>query len=359
MHLCLRRICILIMFVIVSGYPCIAQTMLADTSVVAFVNGEPIIVREFMKCAEKRRSQVIRYFRINYGSEYNNEFWSKAYDGKTPSDILKKETLDTLEQIKIQQISAKKWGIVSDISYMEFLRLLQKENNRRLEARKLNKVIYGPVQYSEDVYYNYLFTNMVNQLKNVLDEKVFSISDEKLKQVYEIDKNRLYRRGYYMKIRLIGMKIKPENNFEEDSKLRKDVALMLTDIADSIFTNESYIAEIKEKYKKNQAVLLTVEDIIYNDSVYSQEEDNAVKSLVKEAANKMLINERSPVKEYPDALYIFQVKEKRLLGYRSFNDCKRTIRASFLDKLYLDYIHNLVLKSNVQLNSDIYRQINF
>lgn len=166
---------------------------LQSDSVVAVVDGEDVTLGEFMLQARALRSGVINNFRITGENEFGNGFWSQKYDGTMPMDVLKKKALDTLVQIKVQQISARKAGIVDDISYPGFLKAMKAENKRRLAAKQAGKVIYGPVQYSEEVYYNYLFSNMVNSLKERMAGPVFMINDEKLKEIYEMEKDSLYR----------------------------------------------------------------------------------------------------------------------------------------------------------------------
>jgi hypothetical protein len=349
----------LIIFMVLASNTVNAQMVVPDTAVIAWVNKEPVIMREFMQRANKERSQVIRFYRINYGCEYNEGFWSKMFDGKTPSEVLKKKTLDTLVQIKVQQIAAKNWGIMPDITYLGFLRLLEKENKRRLEARSLNKVIYGPVQYNEDVYFNYLFTNMVNQLMNILNENVFKITDRQLKEIYETDKERLYRKGYFTKIRLFGIKFKTASVIEENEKNRKEAYIVLSNLSKCSINEESCPEKIKEKYKYDPDLVINTEDIIFNDSVYSAEEDNTLRAMVKESAKSMEKGEFSKAIEFPDALYVIQVKEKRSLGYRNFEECKKTIRDSSLEQLYIEYINNMVLKANIELQLNKYNQIAF
>ena len=272
---------------------------------------------------------------------------------------LKKKTLDTIAQIKVQQILAKKWGIIRDIRYQEFLKLLVSENKRRAEARSNNKVIYGPVQYSEDVYYNYLFSNMVNQLKNTLDEKIFTITDEKLKKAYEADKGRFYRHGYYTEVQLVQMHFKQGSGINGNVNLRKDAHIKLAIIGDCLSKQDSCIENIKENYKNDPVIFLSFKNIIYNDSIYSPEEDNEAMALVKAAAAKMKNGELSSVIEFPDDLFIFKIKEKRELGYRTFEEIKRIIKATMLDKLYLQYINDLYLNAHIEPNRNVYQQISF
>ncbi|MEI7980239.1 MAG: metallophosphoesterase [Bacteroidota bacterium] len=160
-----------------------------DIAAVARVNGEPISVREFMLMAQKGRAEVIRFFRIHYNLEFGEDFWTQVTDGKSPSEMLKRRTLDTLVSMKLQQITARNLGLTGDISYKGFLLGLENENRRRLDAKNKGKVIFGPVQYSEEVYYDYLFSNLVIALKKKMNDSVFKINDVQVVDVY--NKNRV------------------------------------------------------------------------------------------------------------------------------------------------------------------------
>lgn len=339
-----------------SGY---SQKPIRDTAVVALVNGEHVMISEFMLLAQKERSEVIRFYLNTYDCEFNNTFWSKPFDGISPSDMLKEKTLDTLVKIKIQQICARNVGIMNDISYSGFIKALEIENKRRLEAMRSNKVIYGPVQYSEEVYYSYTFTNIVNKLKSILAEKIFIISDDTLKNIYEADKNSLYQRGYYTKIKLVGIKPK------EGPRNKKNVGPMnvwhseLVELSDGIFKNDSSIEFLNKSFINDSTFSLFVEDIIYNDSVYSPEEENTIRAKVKESSKALQKGESSPVLEFSDSLYIFQIIEKHQLGYRSFDDCKRAIRESLTDQLYMQYMNAMFMKAHVEIKPDIMMQIHF
>jgi hypothetical protein len=149
------------------------------------VNGEPITKSEFIQFSQIERANVIQHYRNTFNLEFSEEFWNTKCDGKSPKELLIERTIDTLVSIKIQQIIAEQKGLIDEVTYSSFLDKLTKENLRRAQAKQNNNPIYGPIQYGESVYFNYLFSNMVIRLKEKLNETDFKITDEKVAQIYE------------------------------------------------------------------------------------------------------------------------------------------------------------------------------
>ncbi len=297
----------------------------ADTSRVASLNGEWIILCEFMLQARSQRTIIINYFRNRYGVEYSNDFWSGKIDGTTPMDVLKKKVLDTLVQIKVQQICARNAGLIADISYEAFLKALETENQRRSSAKASGRIIYGPVRYTEEVYYNYLFTNLVNRLKEYLAGTVFKITEEKLKEVYDKEKDSLYRKGFVTIVAL--KKLRPFKNAVSD-----DNAQTGTDAENTL---------------------------VFNDSVYSPEEGDPFRSMVRETSSKLAKGQSSKKIEFGGNCYIVTVKEKTSLGFRSYDQCKSLVRNLLTGRMYENYIRDLVKKATCETNMDVYENIQF
>jgi hypothetical protein len=166
------------------GLSSFAQNTKVEVGAAFYVNGEPISKEEFCHFSSQERASVIQYFRDKYKIDYGNDFWNTCCEGTTPAEFLIKRIIDTLSYIKIQQIQAKKRGLIIDISYSKFLNELNAENTRRAVAKKNNTPIYGPVQYSDMVYYNYRFSNLVIQLKTKLNDELFKVTEEALVAFY-------------------------------------------------------------------------------------------------------------------------------------------------------------------------------
>lgn len=152
---------------------------------VAKVNGVIIPVREFRQQMLKNRLEVIIYFKQKRGVDVTSEFWNSSYDGEKPVEMLKKTTLNQLIKIKVEQLLAKREGLIKQIKYTSFLKHLEKENRKRKKDYAENRVIFGPEQYGEAQYYDYLHSNMVIKLKKKLASKELSITENDIKRYYE------------------------------------------------------------------------------------------------------------------------------------------------------------------------------
>jgi hypothetical protein len=332
-----------------------AYSSLPDSAIVAKVSGEPVTVREFMHWTQAGRSRVIAYYRNTYNYDFVQGFWTKSFDGKTPSDMLKQLTLDTIVNVKVQQMEASKYGIETVIPYDDFLLALERENTSRLEAKRNNKVIYGPVQYAEGVYFNYCFSNMVNHLKMKLDEKVFAIKEPDLMQLYEKDKDSLYRRGYYTKARLYSLGMKQGGTKEiDESILSKFNRLKSHASADT----RKETSELRKSLATHPELTFQVENIILNDSLYSGEEYDGRTAKVKEVISTLLEGQFSNEFEFRGCHCLVKVIKKESLGFSSFSSCARVIKSRYLDSLYMQHINNLIKQTKVELNQAIYKEIN-
>ena len=153
--------------------------------IVATVNGEPVSATELTARMPEYRAAVVQYFLNNHQADYTKDFWNTAYDGKTPSEMLIEKAMDDLVRIKLQQILARENNMLEDISYAAFLEQWQQENTRRQTAVNNGQVVYGPVQFSEQMYYRYYLSKLILELKHKLAENGLNVSDNNLKQYFE------------------------------------------------------------------------------------------------------------------------------------------------------------------------------
>ena len=148
-----------------------AQSVAKETDIVGYVNKEPVTAEEYALFAQRNRHAVITHFRNNKKLKYHANFWTDKSKGKTPGEVLKAMTMDSIVSIKVQYILARQYGIINDISFQSIKQNLENENQYRRQALKQNVVIYGPEQYTMENYYYYLTSNMVIKLKDYMVRK--------------------------------------------------------------------------------------------------------------------------------------------------------------------------------------------
>lgn len=155
-----------------------AEVSLANSNIVAYVNKEAISKDEFVFFAQRNKSKIISWYRNEYNLNYHSAFWDDKSKGKSPSEVLKQITLDTIISIKVQFLLAKKYGIIDEIGFNTIQASLAAENKKRRDAMAKKTVFYGPEQYELENYYDYLFSNMVIKLKDYLVRNEFIVVEK-------------------------------------------------------------------------------------------------------------------------------------------------------------------------------------
>ncbi len=159
-----------------------------DQDIVVTVNGEPVSTQLFEQRLSLNRADVYSYFYKKYKISDPSGFWATQYGKEVPAEVIKKKVMDDCVEIKIQQILARDNGIMPDITYKAFLEDLKRENLRRKEVLAKDGVIYGPEQYTEKTYFEYVLSNMQIKLKTKLGQDTFHVSDDELKKFHESGK---------------------------------------------------------------------------------------------------------------------------------------------------------------------------
>lgn len=163
----------------------VSASEMPDDTVVAKINGLPVQMREFMLMVNKNRSEVFSYFKQTYNAEDSETFWTDQFEGESPSELVKQYAIDELKETKTEQALAIEYGIIENADYDKFFAEWKAENERRKTAKANNEVIFGPVEYRELDYFNYVHSNMEVELKKKLRETEFDFSESDYLSYYE------------------------------------------------------------------------------------------------------------------------------------------------------------------------------
>src|SRR5699024_6772705 len=107
------------------------------------------------------------------------------FDGKTPLESLKQQSLNDAVRYKVQQQLAKKLGIQVTMNYRKLMEERLKVNERRKKRVEENAVIYGPVTFTPRTYISRMRDKMVLESKHILSNTRFKISISKMEALYE------------------------------------------------------------------------------------------------------------------------------------------------------------------------------
>lgn len=157
---------------------------LNDDDTVAYVNDMPVSYGEYMLIVDETRGETSAYFYENYHVDESVDFWSETavFGGENPLEVLKETVLASVTKIKLEQQLMIEYGIVTadDVTYKSFLKLFEKENLRRKTTIEQGGVVYGPEQYTQTGYYNYLHEARLQELREAMyeDSEKKEISDK-------------------------------------------------------------------------------------------------------------------------------------------------------------------------------------
>ena len=289
----------MVLILILSCFIVFAQKQLPDTAVIGTINNEPITWREIQFCKSDNQHS----------------------------------TFEVAARIKIQQLKAKELGLIEDCSYNRFLIDFKAENARRKSELENHEVIYGPTQFSEENYYNYKFSNLVLQLKQVLAEREFKITDSDLKIRYEKEKNKSFKMPDYIQV------VKFEVN--DTSKLDAiKLKILKTE------KNQKNFIPVIENLKKmiTETALKNVELVTFDPTVY-QNYEGEERAEVMNLITGLKSGEFSKVSKEDGKYVFFQLIERKESGYCNFESVKVMLKRDLINKMYSDYIEKALEKA--------------
>ena len=329
----------------------IREKLLADEQtydVIATVDGIPITLPEFSRAAQRNKSGILNYFHEKYGAEQTSGFWTTAYGGEVPLDALKKKALDDSVRIKVRQWIAMDQGILKHIGYPEFLKQLQQENARRAKAVANRQVIYGPVRYNEDTYFEYIMTNATTAVKQKMQLDDESKPDERaLKAFYELHKDELYQTPGVVKV--VSMSISFLDSDRNADPSKKVQATKQLEEAYAKLESGASFSDIAKIYSDEEAQ----QELVFH---LGNSRHNS-RSPVARAAEKMSTGETSGIIEENGSLYLMKCTEKTDPGsmYAPYPEIKEQVLKDYIDNEYEVWVRKKMDQAHVEVNESLYR----
>jgi hypothetical protein len=304
---------------------------------VAWIDGEAVDKRELNLYMESERSNVYGQYQTKYGAKYSKDFWTSSFDGQKPENTLTETALGKLKKDKVIQILARELGVSDSISYGSFLNQFKSENNRRKDLLKTNGVIYGPQQYEERIYYDYLLENMITQSEVKLKDTLFKYTEEELRSYYEEKKGQMFRNVDTVETEWIY--IKGSNNASSLDTLEK----LRRKMAESQNFSK-YVKEINdEKY----------EIVFRNVRQFGGERAKEQARNEPELYNSALALNKNEISELIEAggtTGFLVCTDRKGNSYIPYNDCRDNVVRAFIEDKYQKYI-GILLREQSQPQS--------
>lgn len=313
--------------------------------VMATINGVPVTVPEFNKSVQMNKSRIMNYFHEKYSAEQTTSFWTTSFAGEIPLEILKKTVLNESVNIKVRQMDAKEHGVLKDISYLGFLHQLEQENERRTKAVASHQVIYGPVQYNEEAYFEYIMTNATTAVKQKLDEKL-KPGEQTLKSFYDVHKKELYLHQGDVKVLSISASYL-DSKQQIDLGKKEQVRKRMEEAAAKLAAGTTF-AETAKAYSDQG----TEQELAFQLGITRQNS----RSPVAGAAAQMKPGDTSGIIDENGRLYLLKCIAKTEPGaaYQTFAEIKEQVHKDYIDNKYEEIIQNKLSEADIQVNEKQY-----
>jgi len=302
-------------------------------SVEAYVNDEPITTQELNLQIKLHRSQILSYFRNKFGNEVTSQkgFWENNYGGEIPAQRAHSLALDTLKRIKIQEILARQKGLISDIRYETLLTNLLLENKRRDSVIANHGVIYGAAHFSEETFFDYVFSNMVIELQKSLANAELKPSLQQLQEYYL-----LIRKDHFQardSIRVQEIKIAYADPDTTKNIVRDSAWAILHKIQQQVHAGLDFAKAVKSAHAKMTAR-------IFNDA--TARNDYTHDGEISCVADTLSVGSVSAIVDNGQELSIIKSVSRQGNGYKPFELVAPIVRAQYIEATYEKYIDSLV-----------------
>ena len=334
----------------------ISAGMTKKSDIVAEVNGEPIEAGEFHLVASQLRNSVFELYKSKYQLTeltFNESFWIHKYgeeDEETPNDTLRKITLDRLIQIKINQSEAKKYGFIDDADYTHFKKAFIKENERRKKAVAQGEVIYGPIAYTESVFYNYKYESMLDEVRREKAAREFKFSEDEYKQRYDEDKNTKYKLPDEMQFKKIVVQPSLQNKPIDSPahvQAREQMQKIKQSIADGVPFEQVWLANAA---LQSDGGLMNVDS--KNTSTYKKSNPELYKEMIKLRKDEM-----SGIFMANGSYYLILCTNRTDGGYMPIEEVKDLVVRDIIDPRYKQWLDDQVRVAKIVLKEKLYLDV--
>ncbi|GGD51252.1 hypothetical protein GCM10010911_06010 [Paenibacillus nasutitermitis] len=320
-----------------------------DYGIAATVDGESVSVGELKHQLLLARSETVMYFLHTYGAAEDDSFWTKRYGDEVPRQVLLRKALDRSVRVKVEQLEAKRKGLVDDISYAAFRSGLVQENERRQKAVEQQQAVYGPVQYTEDVYHEYVRSNMNLALKAALIQGDMPIGEDELRKHYETMRDELYKEEGRITIEKIRLGFFDGQGRISDT-VKEEAGKRIEEVRQKL-SRQMDFGELAEAYNETASERETRGRQVFDSA--SGRQDQLYDLQLKEAAMKLEPGQISGIIETASAYFIIKCIAKQSDAYKPYEEVRENVKLNLTNVKFEEWISRKMKDAVVETNSKV------
>lgn len=272
------------------------------------INNEDIIISEFM---------------INYDNNIESSL-EKLIENRALLNIL------------------KRYEIIESTDYNDILNGLEQENERRLEAKENNEIIYGPIQYTPKQYYEYILSNGQAELEFIIEDKFKEEINSKIQLIYE-ENIEDFKIEDAVECEILSISFINEDGSVNDVEKEK-AKVLLEEIRMNFDESDFKLYEnvYKEKYEFN-----------YENKAL----DENYKAELKEKALELQVGDVSEVIEFNGSYHILKCLNRYNQGYEKLDVVRDQIIVDEIDSIINELIKEEKESMRIEINEEVLNEI--
>lgn len=303
-------------------------SLLNEKEIVVVINDIQIPEEEFRLFLQDEKALTVDYFVNQYQAEYKEDFWHNQYGREIPLEVAKKNALDKLVKIKVEQQIAVELGFLKEATYKEILKEMKKE-----------KSIYGADNLDAFQSYSVYHSKIILEAKEKYKNNMEKISEEELLSYYEKYKIEKFKREDDVEV----LQIKIENLKEEEKiQLFEDIT---KDIEKGIT-----IEELESKYTRDYDLSMRL--VQYGEEQGKDELMSERDLILRDAACLLESNQMSSLLNYGEENYILVCLEKKKGKIEPFEEVKSIIEDDLKETAFERVIKDKIEQSEVQIDNE-------
>ncbi|MDR0382257.1 MAG: peptidyl-prolyl cis-trans isomerase [Oscillospiraceae bacterium] len=285
---------------------------------VAEIDGMPVALGELEMFAEEVAQLTSAHFQSAYGTEdIRGALWGEIQGGEAPVDYALRLALTALTPYKVTQRVLFESGQLPDPSYRAFVSAWETENAERRATEESGGVLYGPLQYTRRVYYDYLY-----------DQQYLAMKRQTHADATEADLRRLYEESPDLFFLLGEVDMRCVVLRQADVS-REEAEAGLTAVRAALSAGAPFDEAVRETGLPARTVdrVFTAEDVRSPDvSDFPQ---------VHEALYDLPVGETTGLIQNDDLEWLFlYCAERRGAGRRPFEDCREELADMFREQAF-------------------------
>ncbi|WZL80429.1 hypothetical protein QBE53_11505 [Vallitaleaceae bacterium 9-2] len=297
------------------------------------INDIHIQEEEFQMFLQDEKALTVNHFCTKYDAKYNEGFWNTDFDHETPLEYAKKNALEKLVQIKVEQKIAEEYNVLSGSTYEEIKKKIQREESA-----------YGADGLDAFQEYMLYHSKILLKVKKRFKLTAAPVEENLLREKYEENVATYYNSPDNLKVLQIAVE-------ELDVKNQEDIVRSLIEDIQKGTT----LREIEEKYVTQGA--LSTKIIKYGKDESKDENTSPLEKRLKEEAYLLDTNEMSQPITHDGRQYILVCLERRQGDTVLFEEAKIFIEERIFEERFEQMVADKVDQAIVTFNPKKYNHI--